>query len=459
LHLHSVWKPEECKNRAERFLHLHRKEKGKTMADTSNHLKCELAVIGTGMAGMAAALFAANRGISVIQTGLTGEIIYASGFFDLLSIHPAEKKKVWKDPWIGIKTLTKDIPNHPYARLKKEDMAASFEEILSFLRHAGLPYRRKRKNWNTEVMTPAGTLKTTYCVPETMWAGAAALETKNPCLLTDFHGLKGFSARQIVSVLQDRWPLLRAVRLEFPDNGIPGERYAEQMAISLEASENREKLARAIQPHLKNAEAVGMPAIFGLYRTDEVFRDLERRVGVPVFEIPTLPPAVPGLRLKETFGRYLPEKGVRQFLQKRVLNAQYEKDRGFELNIGDSVMEYTVQSKGVILATGRFMGGGLYADRKGIRETIFDLPVYQPKDRTGWHDTDFLATGGHPIHRAGLETDDLLRPLDRSGHPAFQPLFAAGSLLAHQDWMRMKCGAGLAITTAYAAVKGFMDVC
>lgn len=430
----------------------------KTMSDTSNHLECELAVIGTGMAGMAAALFAANRGLSVIQAGLTGEIIYASGFFDLLGIHPPEKQKPWKDPWSGIRALTRDIPNHPYALLKKEDMLAAFEEFLSFLGHAGLPYCRKRKNRNTEVMTPAGTLKTTYCVPETMWAGAEAAEKKYPCLLADFHGLKGFSARQIASVLRDKWPGLRAIRIEFPDAGIPGERYAEKMAISLESSGNREKLARAIQPHLKNAEALGMPAIFGLYRTDEVFRDLETRIGVPVFEIPTLPPAVPGLRLKETFGRYLPEKGIRQFLQNRVLSA-HQGNNGFELHIGDSVMEHTVQSKGVILATGRFMGGGLRADRKGIQETIFDLPVYQPKDRSGWHNTDFLDPGGHPIHRAGLETDDLFRPLDRSGHPAFQTLFAAGSILAHQDWMRMKCGAGLAITTAYAAVKGFMDVC
>jgi len=45
--------------------------------------------------------------------------------------------------------------------------------------------------------------------------------------------------------------------------------------------------------------------------------------------------------------------------------------------------------------------------------------------------------------------------LDDSGQPAFENLFAAGSILAHQDWMRQKCGAGLAIATAYSAVKAF----
>ena len=30
---------------------------------------------------------------------------------------------------------------------------------------------------------------------------------------------------------------------------------------------------------------------------------------------------------------------------------------------------------------------------------------------------------------------------------------AAGSILAHQDWKRQKCGSGLAIATAYGAVQ------
>ncbi|MBW1945451.1 MAG: FAD-binding protein, partial [Deltaproteobacteria bacterium] len=40
-------------------------------------LKCDLLVIGRGMAGMAAALFAANRGLSTVQVGMTGEIVFA----------------------------------------------------------------------------------------------------------------------------------------------------------------------------------------------------------------------------------------------------------------------------------------------------------------------------------------------------------------------------------------------
>jgi len=92
-----------------------------------------------------------------------------------------------------------------------------------------------------------------------------------------------------------------------------------------------------------------------------------------------------------------------------------------------------------------------------IRESIFDLPVHQPDKRSEWHCYEFLDPAGHPVNRAGLVTDDRFRPLDRSGNAAHDRLFAAGSILAYQDWMRQKCGSGLAIATAYAAVNAFLD--
>ena len=47
------------------------------------------------------------------------------------------------------------------------------------------------------------------------------------------------------------------------------------------------------------------------------------------------------------------------------------------------------------------------------------------------------------------------RPGVEQGSCVYEDLFSAGSILAHQDWMRMKCGAGLAIATAFKAVSAF----
>ena len=83
-----------------------------------------------------------------------------------------------------------------------------------------------------------------------------------------------------------------------------------------------------------------------------------------------------------------------------------------------------VSARAVVLATGRFSGRGLTADRAGVRESILGLPVHQPASREAWHQRDFLNPAGHAINRAGLITDDAWRPLDASGKPAWPRLFA-----------------------------------
>ena len=63
------------------------------------------------------------------------------------------------------------------------------------------------------------------------------------------------------------------------------------------------------------------------------------------------------------------------------------------------------------------------------------------------------------VNCAGIEVVQYFRPLDTTGQPVFEKLHAAGSILAHQDWMRMKCGTVLATITAFGAVKAFEASC
>jgi glycerol-3-phosphate dehydrogenase subunit B len=267
--------------------------------------------------------------------------------------------------------------------------------------------------------------------------------------------MKDYSARQIAETVKTRWPRLRAVRVSFPGGSQGPELFLERASLALELPETREKLARIIHPHVKDAKAVGLPAVLGLYRPREVLADLRKRIGVPVFEIPTIPPATPGLRLKAAFEKGLLAKGVRSFLQHRVLEARPVDSGGFILGIGHQIPEQYIRTDGIILATGRFLGKGLHADRTRIRETVFGLPVFQPSGRNLWHRTNFLNPLGHSVNRSGLEIDEHFRPLGAGRRPAFAALFAAGSILAHQDWMRTKSGAGIAVSTAYASVEAF----
>jgi glycerol-3-phosphate dehydrogenase subunit B len=421
------------------------------MKDTET-LTCDLCVVGSGMAGMSAALFAANRGLSTVLVGRTGEIIFATGLLDLMGVHPLEAGTLWNDPWAGIEALVKDLPQHPYGRVPAETIRAAFEEILEFfesqdLSYTGFPQR------NAAVLTSAGTVKVTYRVPLTMWNGVMARQGKASCLLVDIQGFKGFSARQIVSTAASAWPDLRTAKIVFPGANPEGEIFAERMARALEIEVHREKLAAILEPHIQRAAVVGLPAILGISRSTEIMRDIEKRIGRSIFEIPTMPPGVTGLRLKEAFERGLAAKKVNLLLENKVFRAGASSAAGFLLEAGRLEPERTIRCGAVLLATGRFMGGGLESDRHAVREPLFNLPVQQPEGRDHWHRENFLDRRGHPVNRAGIETDEFFRPKAASGRPAHPRLFAAGSILAHQDWMRMKCGSGLALSTAYAAVE------
>lgn len=417
----------------------------------------DLMIIGAGLAGSAAALFAARRGLRAVLAGGTGAIAYTSGYFDVLGAIPPRDRQggihLPENPFLGFERLLADYPGHPY-RLTPPDMVkAALAEWIGFLADQGLPYMAEAEA-NVVAVSPAGTLKHTHAVPETMQPFSGLLKEQDGCLLVDFHGLNGFSARQVAANLEPLWPGMRAERICFPGHA-GGEVFPENAARSLEVPRHREALAEAVRPLLGDAVCLGLPALLGVNRSQAVRSDIEKRLGVTVFEIPAMPPAVPGIRLREAVENGLPESGVDLYSQ-QIVRLEKMEGSGLEFTIHGQPVEHRVRCRGAILASGRFLGGGLTSTRTEVRETVFDLPVVQPKDRSSWHRADYFDPRGHPVHQSGIEVDERFRPLGSGGKPACPTLFAAGSILAHQDWMRMKCGAGVALATALGAVEAFI---
>jgi glycerol-3-phosphate dehydrogenase subunit B len=420
--------------------------------------KFDLTIIGAGLAGMAAAAFAANRGVSTAIVGPLGETWFTSGLMDLMGVHPVNSGRTWSDPWSAIDAVRRDIPAHPYARLPNESIQAAMSEFFDVLSTAGLPYCYDA-NRNSELITAFGSIKTTYGVPMTMWPGVTALARKSPCLIVDIPGLKGFSARLICERLESDWPDLHPLRLPAVFGDQAQEISPIPFATAMEIPEHRERFADLIRPHVKNVECIGLPAILGVNQSHRIAQELGERLSKPVFEIPAMPPSLPGVRLKEALMRSLSEKGVRCLFQKKVLRVEPTSERSFLLDIGKEELEAQIETQGIVLAAGRFLGGGLQADQVCIRETLFDLPVRQPAQREGWHADDFFASAGHAVNRAGIETDTMARPLAANRRPVYDKLFAAGIILAHHDWARMKCGSGLSVATSRHAIESYVSYC
>jgi glycerol-3-phosphate dehydrogenase subunit B len=415
----------------------------------------DVAIVGAGLAGMSAAVFAANRGLRVVQVGNAGALLFASGLLDLLGVHPIEEGRTWSDPWAGLTVLARDLPSHPYAKLEAARMRAAFAELTTALDETGLAYTAPGER-NHEVLTGVGTVKSTYCLPRSMQPGAAALTAGVPCLLVDFEGLREYSAKAVAAGAAARWSGVRTLRLTFPAPGIAGEVYAAHIALALEERAARERLADLVRPHLGDARAVGLPAVLGIMRTDRAAAHLAEALGVPVFEVPTMPTSVPGLRLKNALERAVAARGVERRVHGRVIAVERSGDQ-FELSVAATPAPAALHARAVILATGRFMGRGLESSRTRVREPLLDLYVAQPATRSDWHRVDLFDARGHALNRAGIETDEGFRACDARGAVVQPRLFAVGTMLAHHDWARMKCGAGLAIGTAAAAVARLAD--
>lgn len=415
----------------------------------------DLMVIGAGLAGLGAALFAAQRGLSVCLAGDTGGLDFHTGCLDILGVHPVEEGRRRDEPWQALQELTQAHPKHPYALIAPEAIRQAFYEFTACLAQGGLLYKGHEQN-NLKVLTSAGTIKHTYRVPHTMWAGVDALEQRLPTLLVDFKGMKEFNFAQAVELQKELWPGLRHVRLEL--DGYIGDLHTEALAWDLALAANREKLAEQIKPHIKDEQAVGLPAILGIQDTLAVKAHLEELLGVSVFEVSTPPPGIAGIRLWEVMEQALAALNVRLLFKQRVTGFRVLSDGCFEFQTTAAGEGPVIRAKGAVLAGGRFIGQGLKSDRARIWEPLFSLPVHQPPSRDGWHREDFYDPKGHPVNQAGLAVDAKLRPLAESGQAAYPNLFAAGTILAHQDWMRQKCGSGLALATALWAVEAFRDM-
>ncbi|MDZ7762461.1 MAG: glycerol-3-phosphate dehydrogenase subunit GlpB [Desulfovermiculus sp.] len=416
-------------------------------------LKVQTTVIGSGLAGMAAALFGVQNSMQTALVGGTGASAFSSGLLDLLGVLPTEPPRICSDPWEAIDRLADICPGHPYTLMHPEDIDQALTRFVAELENQGLYYAGEDRS-NVLAIGPVGTRKPTYLLPWSMMTGVREMAKGSPGMIVDINGLKDFSASLVASNLKPVWPDLRTANLTFPGTESRAEVFTALLAQSLESPEVREQLIHSLQALTKDVQVLGLPAVLGLGSAQAIHQELESRLQVKIFEIPTLPASVPALRLHEAVKRCIEQSSLLHSFDQYQVTSVHRDDQGwFHVRAQGPMHTCLLKSRTVLLATGRFLGQGLQADRKGIRESVFDLPVHQPAQRAQWHREDFFHPQGHPISGAGLEVDEFFRPIDAQGKTVYANLYAAGSILAHQDWMRMKCGAGVAIASAYKAIS------
>ena len=405
------------------------------------HLHYDLIVIGMGLAGLMAAKTAVEAGQRVLIIGKgMGSLCLFSSTVDVLGILPKSINiKEGLSQWIQLH------PRHPYSNMGVEKIV---EALSSFTALFPSSYSfRSINDGNCLILTGAGTLRPTYLIPATMLAGNM-LEGRQG-LVVGFKGYKDFYAHYVAAPVQ-----CQGMTLSLPES--PREEMtAAAVSRLMEMQPFRERIGKQIRERKNGATWVGFPAILGLHDPIHVKKDLEDVIGAEIFEIPTLPPSIPGQRIFTRFKGYLIQKGVTWLLGHSISQASFNGKRCEMVFVSNPPVLTSYSADHFVLATGRFLGGGLAATQEKIFEPIFDLPVCQPASREHWFGKTFLA--GHPIHEVGVQTDSNFRPIDDKGEVLLENVRVAGSILAHHDSIGEKSREGIEIATGYMAAKHALE--
>jgi len=271
-------------------------------------------------------------------------------------------------------------------------------------------------------------------------------------LAVGFRGLKDFHPALLADGLRRTWPTVAARATELH---LEVERRPEFNALGLARAFDRREFRRTVVAQLsarvRPAEAVAFPAALGIAAPHAAWSELERGLGRPVFEVPTLPPSVPGMRVFAILREALRRAGGSLRLNNVVVGAEHERGRVRALRVRVGLREERHGADWVVLATGGFASGGLELDSSWrARETALGLPVGGvPEPGSPRFAPEYFAA--QPLARAGVAVDARLRPVGADGEPVFENVLVAGATLAGAEPWKEKSGDGLSLSTGHAA--------
>ena len=382
-------------------------------------------VVGGGVSGIMASLTLASGGFKTALISRGDPVCCLStGCIDVLSHSDG--------PMIGIRAL---LPDHPYSLVGEKGIVDALSFFLKVMDEAGLPYVGDPGR-NRKILTPIGSVKNTCLVPQTM--AHADISPGEYLHVISFQGIKDFFPSYITS-------RYRSSVYSVYDAGV-------STTLGIAARFDDASFLDAFITWLRGLEIphdrVALPAVLGTIDPASVMEKISSAIGRKVFEIPTLPPSIPGLRLFRAMKRVLQNRGVHLYWGKEITSVERQGHTVEAVTLATTGRAKRVQGRAFVLATGSFVSGGLFAGRESVRETVFDLPVTVPGERMDWFNTDFFS-GAHGIERAGVRVDRTFRPVETK----IDNLFACGSILAECEIMSLQCGHGLAIATGVAAAK------
>jgi glycerol-3-phosphate dehydrogenase subunit B len=270
-------------------------------------------------------------------------------------------------------------------------------------------------------------------------ATAAVAAGGAPVLVCGIAGLAGFHARALTALWSDAAALpggaLASETVMLADTPAVGWSVP-ALAARLEAEPGvlAAPLARAARTH-GSARAI-LPAVLGIGAHARVIDSLRDATGIEPCEALSPAPSLPGWRLDQCLLRALRDAGVHVVRGRAAASPSHDAVTAVEVTGEDGG---SIRVGAVVLATGRFIGGGITDSAAGFRETVLGLASATP-DAPPHPLTHAIRDMAQPALSTGLLTDERGRPAGPGGEPACRNVFAAGSVRAGAETAALGLG-------------------
>jgi glycerol-3-phosphate dehydrogenase subunit B len=405
-------------------------------------LHYDAVVVGAGVAGLTAAARLAESGarVCVLAKGV-GSTHLAAGTVDVLGYDPGRVEA----PAEALRAFVGARPDHPYALVGVDTIGTALAWFAERVEHgpqAGYRYVGGLER-NHLLPTTVGAARPSALVPETMAAGD--LRAPEPICAVGLRPLRDFHAALCAANIGRSGVDARAV--EVPLEAARPDENALGIARRFEDPSVRLGFAERLLPKLRDGERVALPAVLGVRDPHGTWSDLQSRLGRPVFEIPTIPPSVPGMRVFDALRAAVRAAGGRIVMGAEVVGADRDGDRVTALHAHTAGRDTSYAARWVVLATGGFASGALALGSDWVvREAVLGLPVWGALEPGAPRFApDYF--GEQPMARVGIAVDSAQRA------EGLENVLVAGAALPGAEPWREGSGEGISLASGHRAAE------
>ena len=414
----------------------------------------DVAIIGGGLAGLTCGIALQQRGkrCVIINNGQAA-IDFASGSLDLLSRMP--DGSAVENINENLTALRTALPAHPYSLLGAEKVIAKaqdFERLANAL-NLDLIGSSEKNHWR---VTGLGSLRGAWLSPNSVPTvqGNETFPHKRIAVL-GIEGYHDFQPQLLAAnlVLNPQFAHCEVTSgfLNIPQLDELRQNAREFRSVNiaqlLEHKLAFNDLVSEIIESAQGANAVLLPACFGL-ENQEFMNALRDATKLALFELPTLPPSLLGMRQRIQLRRKFESLGGLMINGDSALNAHFEGDRVHCIKTR-LLEDEEIIADNFVLAAGSFFSKGLVSEFDKIYEPVFESDIigvegFNDKDRFSW--TNHRFANPQPYQSAGVAINEHCQV--QKGGQFLANLYATGNVIGGFNALELGCGSGVAVVTA-----------